>query len=152
LVNPNSLYLHLEAIKSIDADVTFVCESKTTCSSQNSISGDIKDTHHAAWGAPMPPRRDSQWDADPGGVAGFGKGKWKIEVVPTSAYPQEMQAPAQQLYDEGRFIHIFVPYGDGRLGTHFLLHYGISGARISSSWQRAHNETHLQLLFEVAAV
>ncbi len=112
-------------------DVLAVQETKLGEEAQKALEAQVRaDGWEPVWGEPMPLRdkvREGNIiglnvnDARYGGVAVIARDDLPIQKVdPSSQY--------EYLFEEGRLVHSFLPWEEGRTGVHILSLYGCANA------------------------
>ena len=148
--NVTSLPAQVDAVKKLQADVVALQETRLNEWSQGEMQNEMES---AGWqlicGKPQP-RQDrsksapSPWNAKHGGVAVMTR-KGLI------ACRQPADTPAKErLWKTGRWVHVAISVGDGRVVLHVMSVYGWTGSEQKFEAMTA-NENLFRDMFEVAA-
>ena len=161
LINPTSVNKRIGAIKSLPADVVALAETALTEGGQKQAAIELAAGDRglrSIWGAPKAERkvtgrrRQSTWDAVPGGVGALARKPIGLQAIELDLPREELvHAGEPDLVSEGRLVHVATPVGTGRTAVHLLVYYGFPGARSGEQRAKEANEKAIAQVFRRAA-
>ena len=126
LANVTVLRPRIHEVLAVDADVLALVETRATAAGQRILGATAAKAGWVPhWGAPLLPRGSgSPWDTAPGGVAIFVR---KGVPARTATVPDNEEAPARQLWQTGRWLHVSLGTRKGKGMLELSLCYELQG-------------------------
>ena len=112
--------------------VHLASEVGMTATVQKDARAGLKPAWTALMGSPQKTQATSKerttgggsvWNAEAKGVAALIRAPMFAIIAHTTEYPAELRKRAQEVHDEGRFLHIVFFPGNGKMGIHVFVYY-----------------------------